>query len=62
MKHLFLPYYLMLQHTQKNKPKDAQMEKISLRKVLPFVKMMQIVGNRLVVTRALEIKNKEFFS
>jgi hypothetical protein len=38
------------------------MEKISLRKVLPFVKMMQFVGNRLVVTRALEIKNKEFFS
>jgi len=37
-------------------------KKLSLRKVLPFVKMMQIVGNRLVVMRALEIKNKEFFS
>jgi hypothetical protein len=37
-------------------------KKLSSRKVLSFEKMMQIVGNRLVVTRALEIKNKEFFS
>lgn len=38
------------------------MEKISLRKVLPFVKMMQIVGNRLLMRKIIHIDMDAFFA